>query len=72
MEHTNQTRVIFLEPINTHNGAKNNDQIGSNKDSENSLSLLGIVEEDFAVGEAIDGNAGHAETDDKDDKGAEA
>ncbi len=72
LEDTNETGVAFLESINAHDRAKDNDQICSDKDPKDGLSFLGIIEEDFAVSEAVDGDAGHAETDNKDDKGSES
>ncbi len=72
MENANKTSVTFLEPINTHNGPEDNDQIGCNQDSQNNLPLFGVVEEDFAMCKAINGDAGHSEAHDKNDKGTEA
>lgn len=64
MEDTDETGVTFLEAIDSHDRAENNNEISSDEYSQNSLSFLGIVEEDFTVGKAVDGDTGHAETDD--------
>ena len=72
LEDTNEAGVIFLESINTHNGAKDNDQVSSNQYSENGLSLFGIVEEDLTVSKSIDGDPGHAETYNENDECSES
>jgi hypothetical protein len=72
LEDADEAGVAFFETINAHDGAKDNDQVGSDEDSKNGLSFFGITEKYLAVGKAVNGDTGHTETDNKDDKGSKS
>lgn len=68
MEHANQEGVTFFETINTQDRAEHNDKVSCDEYAEDSASLFGIVEKDLWMGESVDSDASHSETDKEDNE----
>lgn len=69
MKDADQKGVTFFETVDAHNGPEDDDEVCGDEHSKNGASFFSVVEEDFRVGEPVDGDAGHGESDNEDDEG---